>query len=338
MRAGKAMGLKERIENNIFSVIVGTVVMTATIVAGAVSWFAQQREALSQEQYQSKIDAIETRVSSIERRIGGQKYLDIKSMFTPGNAASAPPSNLTLRYFPEGHYSALSSMEGFTYEKSSEGELIAQIVGSDIGVFNFARGLPVDAWVGRSEKVDGSPAFKTIFPFVYAETISYEAIGNVYDQFSTDIAKMDKNIIDTTVLSSLAPTGEQNSTSEEDKKFDELLRKEIRLDFAVPTLLGALAFCEQMNMSPENNTRCSVTNIEKVGPLLYCQQIFTMTNVKIDGVHRDTYYVARELFLINTKDGITAIATATPTTNPFVPSRDANKITEWLSLFRIEQL
>src|SRR5262249_16994117 len=102
-RTVPAMTLKERLEENIVVLAVAVAIGTGGTVYGASAYFCQQHmdnaalahqndmSALTNKSdeeirhirhdYDEAITELKNRVSSIERRLGGEKYLDVNSLF-----------------------------------------------------------------------------------------------------------------------------------------------------------------------------------------------------------------------------------------------------------------
>jgi len=201
------MGLKKTIEDNIIVVTASVALAAGGVSAGIVGWFASQREALQQQVFQAKIDDIETRVSSVERRIGGEKYLDIRTLFNQSNPPQANPASVVTKYFTFGNYSAAAGLDDLVYRHSSEGQVIAEMTGQPITgqpILSAATIFSADVWKGRSEKVDGSGDFKYLFPAVIVENITNDQIkkfsGEMFKFLSQDDVK--KEFIDTTSTTS----------------------------------------------------------------------------------------------------------------------------------------
>lgn len=316
------MGLKNTIENNIIVVTVSVALAAGGVSAGIVGWFASQREALQQQVFQAKIDDIETRVSSVERRIGGEKYLDIRTLFSQSNPLQANPASVATKYFTSGNYSAAAGLGDLVYQHSSEGQVIAEMTGepiTDQPILSAATIFSADVWKGRSEKVDGSGGFKYLFPAVIVENITNDQIkkfsGEMFKFLSQDDVK--KEVIDIT-----STTSENESNSD----VDFLVDQAFRADMAAPFLMGTLGMTAQINASSkESGMSAVVKNIQKVGPLLYVQIIIEFENVTVGKHHYDRYFLIKEAFVISRKDSTTALVTLIPTDNPLAPANGPRK-------------
>jgi len=321
------VGLREKIENNIIVILIGAVVASGSICAGVSTWFAAQRETLQSEKWQSKLDDMESRITSVERRIGGQKFFDIKDMFGSGHKTSAPAS-LHIAYFPQGHYSAVSQLEGFSYKKTSEGALFAEMNAQEIpsAVLSQANTLMVDAWVGKPQKLSGSSIFKELLPIVFAETVSLDQLNSVTIGLGQAMANLEDS------------SNKENMDLINDKELASFISKNYNLDAGIQILIGFLNLTAEINGSHDSNLQAVVQSIQKVGPVLYFQMIFAFSDVKVNNKHYDKYFYVKEVFIINTPGAVTLLDTQVPTDNPFVPNAYFSRINEWLTYFHVENM
>jgi hypothetical protein len=332
------MGLKERIENNIVAVSIGIALAAGSVSAGTVGWFASQRETLQQQVFQSKIDNIETRISSVERRIGGDKYLDIRTLFNQSNSPQTSPSSIITKYFASGNFSAATSLGDLAYEQSSEGQIMADMSGEPITdeFTSLLATLPADVWRGHSEYIEGSNQVKYLFPAVIVEHLTIDQLKKVYGEafkFSSesDVSKeLDKTKTE---------SDQSNKENSDQNDFDEYIDANFRADLATPILDGILNLVTGINASSkEIDMSAVVKNIQKVGPLLYVQLLFEIDNVIVDKHHYDKYFMIKEIFLISRSESVTMLSTLIPTDNPLGPSKWSSEITEWLTYFHMAEL
>jgi hypothetical protein len=322
------MGLKEKIENNIIILLVGAAVAGGSICAGVTAWFAVQRASLQAEEWQSKIDQIEARITSVERRIGGQKFFDIRDMFGPTSKAATAPAGLHVAYYPQGNYSAASQLDGFKYKRTSEGALIAEMYAEEMppAFLEQANTLAIDAWIGKGLKVGGSSLFKELLPVVFAESLSMEKLNNVTLKLGRVMADMEGASI------------KEAPDLSNDKELAAFVSKNYDMDAGVQFLAAFLNMAADINGANDSSVQAIVPNIQKVGPVLYFQMIISFSDVKIDNKLYDKYFYVKEVFIINTPRGITLIDTQVPTDNPFAANPYFSRINEWLSYFHVENM
>jgi len=275
------MGLKERIENNIVAVSIGIALAAGSVSAGIVGWFASQRETLQQQVFQSKIETIETRISSVERRIGGDKYLDVRTLFNQSNSPQTNPSSITIKYFSSGNFSAAASLDDLAYERSSEGQIMADMSGEPMTdeFTSLLATLPADVWRGHSENIEGSSQVKYLFPAVIVKNLTIEHLRKFYGEvfkFSSEseVAKEHDKTTNVNV---------KDKGNEDQNSFNESFDANFRADLATPILDGILSLVSEINSSSkEISMSAIVKNIQKIGPLLYVQLLFEIDNVIVD--------------------------------------------------------
>ena len=241
------MGLKERIENNIIAVSIGIALAAGSVSAGIVGWFASQWETLQQQVFQSKIETIETRISSVERRIGGDKYLDVRTLFNQSNSPQTNPSSITIKYFSSGNFSAAASLDDLAYERSSEGQIMADMSGEPMTdeFTSLLATLPADVWRGHSENIEGRSQVKYLFPAVIVENLTIDQLRKFYGEvfkFSSESEVAKEHDKTTNVNVKDKGNVDQNS-------FNESFNVNFRADLATPILDGILSLVTEINSS-----------------------------------------------------------------------------------------
>jgi hypothetical protein len=348
------MGIKEKIENNVIIILFGSVVAASAVVGGVMTWFDEQKEEISKSKYEAKFDELTARISSVERRIGGEKYLDVRSLFD--NKTATVQAGTPVRYFPDGHFSALYSVPGLTYEQTTEGKLLAEFLGkeTDDPIFNILGVLKADVWRGERMKI-GSDLYKNIFPVIMVEHLGHDDMGKlarglakaVESRDSIENIKPSKNAneIDMGTAKESQKSNDVQSPSladddkeleDKEKKFVNFFDRTFDADASGALVSGFLDFATAINSQDSIRESVSIRNIQKVGPVAYVQMIITLNDVSVNDVKYDRYFIIRELFIISSHNDLNVVATTIPTDNPFAPGQTAAAINEWLASFHLE--
>ena len=78
-----------------------------------------------------------------------------------------------------------------------------------------------------------------------------------------------------------------------------------------------------------------LVTINKVGNVLYCQILITLTNGAVGGKKFDVYYLSTETIVISTRDNVYVISDVIPSDDPSPRGSVAAELTRWLDDFAI---
>jgi hypothetical protein len=343
---GRQKTLKEIIEDNIVIAIFTAAVATGATVAGVMEFLTTQHENILTANYDGKIndlkqkaqitnakhdveiEELKSRIAGITRSLAGQETLDVRKMFLTQAELESAQEAQHVKYFPDGHYYVSDNITDFKYEKTTEPEVAAQLIGQEVPqtMSNaFATLPPVDVWKGSAMNVNGGN-FRYLFPYVMVE------------QFTTaQIAKFAAKIglaIDSDKLST--KTTNVSATKKPIPKNSDIREIMTILDHDTVGNTSALYVLGILNIFYSSDFDFNVRRIEQVGPLMYMQVMLRLKDISVANVAYSNYYIIREYFLVTRADGaLFSISTFLPTENPAVGSEAGADINEWLTSFRL---
>ena len=342
--------LKQIVEDNVFVVVVGIAVFAGGAVYGVVHYFESQRFQLQvdmltntheekirtiEHDFRKKIETMQSRLSSVERRIGDQKYFAIENFFTSrekGNDGdtSAKGDDL-IKYFEDGDYFAPTDPEQWIFARMKEGDLFAEMTGIDNALPPDAN-LPIDVWKSREEhKIDGSKIFKKLFSaWIVVERVSYQDLVKAAVSGREEGKKGTEEVKE--------GTGEVKG-KEGTEQLRRVAENQLKLDATGTFFTTVLVGTFNMSLMDPNITY-SLKNIQKVGPVLYAQMVFKLSDIKIDDLSADKIYLVRELFTISGNDSIfllqtNAIADVPPLAGYNFTGQNFDHINVWLAGFHL---
>jgi len=279
------MTLKERLEENIVVLAVAVAIGTGGTVYGVSAYFCQQHmdsaalahqndmSALTNKSdeeirhirhdYDEAITELKNRVSSIERRLGGEKYLDVNSLF---RSKQEEQTTKYAQYFPDGQFFAQKDSDKWKFQKTDELALMSEIVGGlkegDLPdkAGKALSGLPMYLWRGQGVFDLQGVSVAKIFPFIAVEIIDHDKLSSVGGIFESD-----------------------DKSAEEASRF---LGSQLRND--APSVFLSSFISLQMQMSAmDNHIKFYIRNIQKVGRVMYVQIFITFENIRVNGVDTD---------------------------------------------------
>jgi hypothetical protein len=350
-------GLRDKINNNVVIILIASGVAVASVTAGVTHYLSKQQQDLMITRHETAVQnllaehrhdvrslatkhddelaELATRLRSIERRLGGNDFFDVKQFFVDDArelqlSKEAEFHNDAGFYAPKGdtrwQYVTMSEMEFARYVMGPQNpllELVEQMApqSEDFGT--------VHIWKGTDEKlVDGLSPVQRVFPYISVERIGYE------DLFG-EINKMTEFLADQLVAGRL----ENAELSAGDRELfvdfaDAYTAKLFRGD-AVGALLPSYLFMSQMITNMYPNVHWYVKNLQKAGNVVYLQSITTLSDVAIAGEHHDNYFLTGEIIMISTQDAIYIVQTNVPNHEPAPRNEYFVWVNEWLGDFAV---
>ena len=179
------MDLKKKIENNPIIIIISACVTTAIITFGIVQYFNSQKIDFLTMSYENNINKFESILSSIERDVPGQEYLDIRNLLMWGERNKTIPNNL--EYFSNDNFYAIQNDDYWNYFKMSEFEFVAMLYQENIDSLftdsaqqvSLKNGL-IHIW--SSEKINTEDNNIQNIPFITLQKIDFSHFGNMIGQ------------------------------------------------------------------------------------------------------------------------------------------------------------
>jgi DNA-binding ferritin-like protein (Dps family) len=336
------MGWRDAVERNVIIFMVGVAVSAGVVTAGVAEYFSSARATLQQKEWASERNALETkhrseletlssRVSSVERRLGNQRYLDVRTLFSAGGVPGNQPTGG--RYHSDGGFFALSDEKEWAFSKTNELELIssltdpAQVAMMKTMLPAFAKMMeetPVYLWTGGPPKdLNGTGVFSKVFPFIAVEKVKTERLKAALGEVAADFEKaLEKDNVDS-----------ENPLVQ----FAQLVGGEYQSDAAGIFLVSQLNVLYTAAMQ-DASMDLLVRNIQKVGPVLYMQVVLVFNAVGVDQKPVEKLFIVKEYFLTATATELTAIVTHIPSEVPDFDGDNFRHVNLWLGSFRLSEL
>jgi hypothetical protein len=335
----------ELIEKHPITVLATIAVSVGGVVAGIVTYFSSQHVALVEKKHEIAIEQIEFRHSQaikdaasqhsqaledlegrlrgIERRLGGQKFLDIEKLLRDGGSRS--PKDAQLKYHPDGRYYAATDSKRWKEEKVHEADIHAIIAGSkkeDLfspSVLEHMSKINTRIWRGSPDfHVSNSTLIKSIFPYIMVQCIPYHVFPGFFERHQEKLIQSSKkdhigsDVIDKESLNAV----------------NVLVHSDATGIFATRKLAGI------MNASTKDpNITYNLRNIQKNGPVLYVQVVYELRNATVNGTHKGEFYIVNEWILLAREKDLFAIEIVNPALEPGFEAGSFIDANLWLGSF-----
>ena len=306
--------IKERVESNPFVYIITVAIAVAGLVAGVQQYFAAQASKELESKYQVEVKELQTRMASINRGTGEKRdFIDVKTFLRP-KSGGAPVVSPTARFFPEDEFYASSAESYWTYSKTTEGELIEELMGRPLprALAGLGSAVPLHLWKGKGQfTVDGSPVIRSAFPFIQVQRVPM-----------SDFAK---------IISLIPAKPDEQRLPEDDDREAFLQGAERMFRGDVVGVLHAGFMNTQIGM-PMQDKRATfeLLSVQKVGNVLYAKSMVTLRDVPVDQRPGSRLYLSRELILVSNVSDVYLISAFVPGLDPAVRGEAFMKVTEWL--------
>ncbi|HTW26659.1 MAG TPA: hypothetical protein VME92_06005 [Acetobacteraceae bacterium] len=366
--AHDAPSLADRLKSNLLVFAVGIAVLAGGTVAGISEYFkteaidglkqSQQIEIekadlkftekmeAANRQYETQIDALNSRITSVERRLGGQKYLDVQKFFVQQPSMDMGDASGQVQFNPEGEFFALQDATRWRYYKSTELALGSEVAGFDLAKVPAAAQrpfslFPIYVWRGRQEYSVAGAFVKKLFPFIMVQIVPMDRAPELFGMLkslSADFSDPAEVDVKGARSASNGNAGAKKEPGQEAKlnEYTKLLTGTFQSDAVGFFLTAQLSVLLNAASSAPNFTY-SLRNVQKIGPLLYAQVIMKWSDVTVNGAAVDRLYLAREYFVISKSDRMIIIETNAVTQTPAFTGPAFNDITLWLGSFYLAQ-
>jgi hypothetical protein len=301
------MSLKEQIESNPFVYLIGVIIGTATVVTGVVGYFYTQSK-------NGAINKLESRLISIDRRIVGNEFLDVRTFIIPKDQESKVPTSS--RFIPEDGFYASQDLPGWQYSKVTEADLVKLTIGQTIPTeFSQAYSIApvVHTWQGGPAlPVEGNLAIKSVVPIIAVQRTSLDKLSEIVKGFSEAIS-----------APGISPVQDQSA-----QKYGEALERMYRGDiigFVYASQLVSILSLAQIDSKTSGELRA----VQSVGNILYSRFRLTLKDVIVDHAPYAQYYIHIEVILISTTKDLYMIKTLLPSSEPAPRGEIYKGINEW---------
>jgi hypothetical protein len=288
-------------------------------------------EKLSQK-YEKEINRLESLISSIERRIGDNKYFDIKSFFIKD------PQKVQLSERSEFHdkdefYASLDKSR-WKYTVTTHREFWTYLLGENNPFIrsmnsNKSKNLErtINLWKGINELyVESNAPFQRLFPYIFVQRIEYKEFLESTDKLGEERVK---NLIELNF---------KNESEEFKKSTKDFILDNLKVIYRGDAIGIMLNETVSLNMATRlfyPNTTYDLKNIQKVGNVFYIQSLYSIRDIILSGKKYSSYYITQEYIMISTLKYLYIVGTGIPSAEPAARHEYFNWINEWLGDFAI---
>jgi hypothetical protein len=367
---GKPRNWKDWLERNPLKIVCGVVVAACTVTVGVMNYFSGEEMKIEEKSAAAKLDQtkqelstrlhdLETRLVSIERRVGTEAMLDVSILtVTPKQIKGLGASFV----YNDGirAYLSLPDLSSWKFVETTELGLLAMISNvteesaeSTSGVMGqFSKEFKVSLWRAPESfpvaNSDSDVAFN-LFPYVAVEVIDNEKMFRLMGKVPEMVEKLEgikplENALDS-FKDSEPGTDNKNKEGETPastpgdaaetvaKKLSEIYNSDTAGLFLSSSILQGFIMSMQVP-----GARFRVLDAEKKGNVLYMhtQTVFHGTSKKKVGPSKSlgqTVYWDREIICIGRNDSTYVVSTSAPSLDQR-PSAGP-WITEWLAGLRV---
>jgi hypothetical protein len=353
--AATPASLRDKIQNNIVVILIASGVAVASVTAGVTHRLSQQKQDLLIARHEAAVQdlatehrhevrslasrhdeelaELRTRLRSIERRLGGNEFFDVRQFFI--DDARKLELSKEAEFYNDGFYAPQDEVR-WQYVTMSEMAFARYVMGAENPLYAMIEGMApqsedfgtVHIWKGADEKlVEGPSPVERMFPYISVERISYEQLFGQIDKMSGLLGGMFQGEFERAGLSEgdralvLAQAGESTT---------KLFRGD-----AVGALLPTYLVMSQMIASMYPNVHFYIENLQKTANVVYLQTTTTFSGVVIGGEHHANYFVTREIIMISTQDAIYIVQTNVPNDEPVPRDEYFVWVNEWLGDFAV---
>jgi hypothetical protein len=353
--AAAPTGLRDKIQNNIAVILIASGVAVASVTAGVIHYLSQQQQELVIARHEAAVQnllaehqhevralagrhdeelaELRTRLRSIERRLGGNEFFDVKQFFVDDTRKLELSKEA--EFYNDGFYAPQDEAR-WQYVTMSEMEFARHVMGAENPLYAMIESMApqsedfgtVHIWKAADEQiVEGPTPIERMFPYISVERIGYEQLFGQIDRMSGLLEGMFLGEFDRAGL------------SQEDRNLvlaqaEENTARLFRGD-AVGALLPSYLVMSQMIASMYPNVHFYIENLQKTANVVYLQTTTTFSDVVIGGEHHANYFVTREIIMISTQDAIYLVQTNVPNHEPVPRNEYFVWVNEWLGDFAV---
>jgi len=333
-KAGEAMSIRNHIEKNPFVYLIGVVVATAGISVSVDQYFLQKSIGLLKARHNLEIETLHTRLASIDRRVSGGDYLDIKSVAItkaePGKVSPTSEFNSEL-----GAY-VTKDNDFWIYRKMKKLDLELELI--DVGPESeqvresmresdkYINSPLLHVWSGKDrffikpKGLEKTPASLVFFPFVAVLKMSINDYIRKYEILGPT----------TTPPNNDAIQEEQGAVSVE--RLDKYYRGDLAGILFVNSWQELQSSNDMLGKGYfKDRLRVDLLTAQKIDNVFYGQAMMTFNDVLVNSRPLSHYYIRFELLFFFTSDHIFSIWNVIPCDSPLPQGEYPSKVTQWFS-------
>lgn len=312
----RQQSLHEWIQEHPLAFAVRTIVGTTVVASGLMGFMWHANVDNIGERHKAEVSALENQLASINRKLAGGDFLNVAKFLIPATERSKIPS--TDKFFSkESFYAAMPP--GWEYEEMKDIDLWNAIYGTmGDNPDNTLTGIvPIHVWRrGPLARLEGNGMINNIAPMITVQCFPNKELLSQFGIDEREPRSKDESPERKELLDSLRqPTIFQGDV------VGAVLAQNLSLIF------DHLRFVENVNVE--------LVTINKIGNVLYCQVLITLSKGSIGGRPFEHYYLIYENTVISTRDHLYVVSDVVPSDDPSPRGPVAAEVTRWLNDFAI---
>lgn len=325
--------IKDKIENNIFSLMFALVIGTVGITYSIINYFNTKEIERERFSYKTEIEQYQKEIASIKRSVNKDNYYDIRSILIKPNQSI--PKDAT--FYPESKFYAIKNNKFFTHQKINAFSFMADLIKKDSPLIEMILGAPkeyaqlftIDIWKGKDQfNLKGDFDYIKEIPYItvqYVDIPSYNEVMNASLKKDADkIGENNEKVSD--FLSVLGMESFGDFMLNNIKSYDsDIVKSTLAQYLAINTIVS----------SRSKNFTLTMDDIQKTGNVIYLKFIAEYNDVLVNNVHKDKFYGIQELFLIEENNGFYGITINLPSDSPIASNTYNSEVNKWLNNFKI---
>jgi len=341
------MGLKEKIENNIIVILIGVVIATSGVVYSLNSYFNEKKIDDINSKHVTEIRELQSKILSIDRNIGSEKYFDIRSFIYTGQK-----ENPDVEFLSKSGFYANTKLANFDFEENNEIEFLKKILHvtqddiKEIAESNpqyaflvseeyleISKNAPIYSWVSKdSISYSESGDKKVSRQYMTAQILSRELVSKALNLGANIALKFDQ---DEPIKSSTFTELKKNVDIQDTLAFNELEDLKKTLNGILESDFISLYFWSQLNFRfatvLQTSEQVRIEKLQKLGNVLYMKLTKKTPNCKNNDGKDVTYFETEELFLISNGKNFYQVRSVIPGFEPLPKSEKLANLNIWLN-------
>ncbi len=338
--------LKEKIEGNIFIVLIGLLITIGGAVFSVTTYFQEKKIESLKENYKNSIQKLEANILSIDRNVGEKKYFDIRNfIYSEGQQSSGS------EYFTKGNFYANTQIENFSFQQFSEIDFIRKITNlseKDIEAaalfnpifkilqseeyLNLTADAPIYSWISR-DSIHYSIRSKTINEHQYmtVQKIKKEVILKVMNLGANFSFNLDEpiKIKNNDQLLKQKIVKKDTIGFNDLEKLKESLSNNLENDFI--SLFYYIIINMKFRAALNKNQSIEISKLQKLGNVLYMKSITKTPHCDYKGSKDVIHYETEELYLISDGKNFFQLRSVIPGFEPLPNSKNLAQLNIWLN-------
>lgn len=338
------MSIKEKIENNIWVVIIGASISTGLFIYSITGYFNGKEIEGLEVAHSIQIEQLKSRILSIERDIGEQRYFDLRKFIINENQINEVDSDLT--YFENGDFYVNTINDYWDFKEMTEIEYIIKIAHlkdadlfflqlllpqfrlySDSLISEYLEEFPIHTWWSKDSIIFYQDSIEQIlYSRISIQTMPLDAFQKIMDLGVDIIMYEEEEYTNDLKIDSL-----ELFSDIEDLK--SRIANQAQIDLT--GLMLTYQLYKKIQLGLTGNTIIKFDEIKKMKNISYGKIRTEYLGCAYGENENSKIYQTEEIFLISKGNALYIIQIALPSTEPRIPKELTYNVNSWLNSLKI---